>query len=290
MIPLAIFLHIPKTAGSSLSSCFNLNFDARERLYMDAGLMGLPPHAPQRAVRWDDDLIRQTVCRAPENTRYIYGHLAFFGIHRWLKPPREARYFTFLRDPVERVVSLYRFVKSRPAHDWNAEITSNDWSLEQWAAGSAWLERNDGQTRRLLLGCEDTSIHDAALSSHRLERAHLEIAKARLREFWFVGLTETFDDDAHYLYGHFGFYRFAPDLVVNASPKSDAVSDYARRLIAQENLLDAELYQYARELHAEYVQRNRMIYHYHRAMALKRRALHRWWRRFKTKIPASGRA
>lgn len=268
MKPLAIFLHIPKTAGSSLSACFNLNFAPSQQLYLDAGVMQLPPHSPESAARWDEKIIREYCEQNAKNIRYAHGHLAFYGVHHWLGEEYAPQYFTFLREPVARVISLYRYVKGQSEHDWNREISENNWTLENWARQSAWLKKRDGQTRRILLGSEDRSTHGAALHAPQLETAHLKIAKARLREFWFVGLTETFHDDAHFLYGQFGFRHFARDLVVNANRGNEQISSATRDLIAQQSPLDWQLYDFARPLHSQFLKQHFRSFHAHRLRAI----------------------
>ena len=86
-----IFLHIPKTAGTSLRNALVGGMEPSDRLFLYPEPFGLTvqelaalPIAQRRAAHW------------------IVGH-AYFGIDRFLG--RNARYLTFLREPLARLRS-----------------------------------------------------------------------------------------------------------------------------------------------------------------------------------------
>jgi len=93
-----LFMHIPKTAGTSMRLLLEQFFTKKQRVYLYGGE---PPGITLEAFR---DLPTDE----KEHVRLVYGHFRF-GVHEWL--PQKARYVTMLRDPVDRVVSLYYFYK-----------------------------------------------------------------------------------------------------------------------------------------------------------------------------------
>ena len=63
-------------------------------------------------------------------TRFALGHATYYGMHK-LAPNKEARYFIFLRDPAERVLSYYNtqmqlMNKKIPFDIWYKHQVKND--------------------------------------------------------------------------------------------------------------------------------------------------------------------
>ena len=95
-----LFMHIPKTAGTSIRSLLESPFAAHERAYLYNESWGISLEA-----------FRNLPNKEKEQFRLVCGHFNF-GVHEWM--PQEARYITILRDPVERVISLYHFIPNQP--------------------------------------------------------------------------------------------------------------------------------------------------------------------------------
>jgi hypothetical protein len=93
-----IFLHIPKTAGTSLIELLARNFAVGETLRMT------DVHRPV------DHLATDVEIALAEGKRLICGHFHYpviAGLRDAVMP------FTLLRDPVDRIVSLYRFWRTQ---------------------------------------------------------------------------------------------------------------------------------------------------------------------------------
>jgi hypothetical protein len=81
-----------------------------------------------------------------------------------------------------------------------------------------------------------------------------------LDEFWFVGLTETFDRDCGFLLGRLGATRFAKKNAIRVNSRKEAVSRASYTRIAAGNELDMELYEYARRRRLAFVRRRAIAY------------------------------
>jgi len=46
-----------------------------------------------------------------DKIKVIYGHTAYYGIHKFFNKPH--RYVTFIRNPIDRTISLYNFLMTR---------------------------------------------------------------------------------------------------------------------------------------------------------------------------------
>ena len=95
-----LFLHIPKTAGTTLNSILDANFDS-------GSVLDIYTEEQHQAVR---DL---TYNRLAEYD-LIRGHIFVQDYDEILDGPVPMRVFTFLRDPIERVISEYFFLKRWP--------------------------------------------------------------------------------------------------------------------------------------------------------------------------------
>jgi hypothetical protein len=101
--PLIAFVHIPKAGGTSLMRLLADTYG--EKLLQAHPEIGWPPTF-SNAVMADID-----------EKRFFYkayiGHFCY-GIHRVFK--RKTRYFSIVREPLERLESLYNFIRRFEAH------------------------------------------------------------------------------------------------------------------------------------------------------------------------------
>ena len=208
---IVIFLHIPKAAGSTLNRVIAQNYPPAAILKVggktDAALLG--------AVTGE--------------VRLIAGHRPF-GMHAQLTRP--FTYITVLRDPVERVLSQYHFLKRVAEHPLQRALASGELSLRDYARQSP-----DSQTRYLA----GSNTDDSTL---------LEQAKTNLTtHFAVAGLTERFDETVVLLQRALGWKvrPFANSNVSAGRLKSGGHSREDLDAIRECNQLDLALYDFARE-------------------------------------------
>ena len=163
--------------------------------------------------------------------------------------PADTRYITFLREPVDRVLShYYRHVhrtgtfKDQRRLGRGMVVTS---SLEE--ALEMQLPEISNLATRLL--CGDRAPMGA------LPPSALKAAKKNLREFACVGLQERFDESVVLLQRTLGL-GLIPYMSQHVSidrPTVGEIDDQQRARVAEANQLDAELYSLAGELFEEAV-------------------------------------
>jgi hypothetical protein len=140
---------------------------------------------------------------------------------------------TLLRDPVERVLSHLRSV-------WREDAPE---SLE--ARYDSFLGRgNNNMTKMLTLTADEMKA--TMYTRVDLDREHLERAKEALAGMGAVGLQERLEDFCTELTARFGWDLGEPR-AINVSPPGD-VPEGLRDRIAEDNPLDIELYEFAKEL------------------------------------------
>ncbi|MDH3688219.1 MAG: sulfotransferase family 2 domain-containing protein [Gammaproteobacteria bacterium] len=232
-----IFLHIPKTGGTTLR-----NIIAEQ--YEDDSVFSIGPLINEaiQGFRHQPQTRRQRI-------RLLQGHMAF-GLHIHLERP--ISYFTLLRDPMERALSDYCYVKTsshHPLHRLVAGMTVGDY-LQSGLTG----QLSNGQTRLL---CGDCMPGEPGIPGVRpMEEQDLELAISNLNEhFIVVGLVERFDETLTLLKRKLHWKR--PLYVkANVGPKDvghNMLSESDERLIAKLNDLDIRLYQTAERLFRQQV-------------------------------------
>lgn len=206
-----VFMHIPKTGGTTLNTIIKRMYKPDEILDHEslAGKMvGLHELTPAQK----------------NGIKVVAGHY-YYGVHEHFSA--SASYFTLLRDPIERVVSMYYFLRTYPGYERLQQMT-----LEQFAIAEG--EAHDQQTF-MLAG---------------LERGRDPVAaKAHLATFAVVGVTEMFDETLFMLSRRYGWDDISYTKV-NVGKDRLAVGEVGSRaveLIRQHNQLDFELHSIARE-------------------------------------------
>lgn len=105
---LFIFVHVPRTAGTTFVRQVEANYKKDELLRLYNKELGLDSN---KSYRHEDylKLVEKKIKKLgkkKKKIKVIYGHRVPCGIHRYFKN-REPYYITFLRDPLKRVKSLY---------------------------------------------------------------------------------------------------------------------------------------------------------------------------------------
>jgi len=218
-----IFLHLPKTGGSTLRRIIEREYPADAIFTIDPDvsgsidrLLGLPP-ARLEAIR------------------AVIGH-APYGLHEIV--PWPAAYVTLVREPVDRIVSHFAFAQRSPESPLHAEAGAGSGSLGRYVreAPSAPFF-NDGQTR--LLGSE--SPRDARPARPET----LTRALARIDDWvGVIGLTDRFGDSLAMMRSAFGWSRVRPGREKPGwnRPGWEDIPDSDLREVREHNRMDAELY------------------------------------------------
>ncbi len=228
------FVHIPKTAGSTLYRVLDRHYSRRHiyTIWRDGTLADF---------KHLDDARRAEI-------RLLRGHFGC-GLCGFL--PDDTRYFTLLREPLDRVLSYYYFVRRTPHHYSHTQVLSEGMSPADFFRSGIDFMVDNGQTR--LLADLETGQE---VGFGECTEEHLAAAKRNLRDrFAVVGLTEEFDRTLLLLKRAFGWrwLFYARQNVSTGRPRrpSPAALEAARAV----NRLDSELYRYASRLFAAHIER-----------------------------------
>ena len=168
-----VFLHIQKTAGTSIVTI------ARERYGTD-----LISHGDYIRLK-NTDIGKFS---------FVSGHFGFDYAQKYLR----GRYsFTFLRDPIERILSFYYFCRTQDPNEFPQYAICQNLSLTEFFE----LAQHDNYIRQFVwnhmtsqLACGFDSPKKLTLSDFSGDDL-IEMAINNLMQFSYVGFTETADMD-----------------------------------------------------------------------------------------------
>lgn len=211
--PLVVFVHIQKTAGKSLRQLLY-------RQYTRRGTRLVKNYFTQGEA--SETFVRELAASPPPHLRVAHGHMLFWPDCGW---PEGTEFFTMLRDPVERVISHYYWLRMRSERF-------------QKTLGEAVRDGSIGDNLQ-------TRVISATMPPFgQLPQEALDRAIERLEWFSVVGLTERFDESLVLLTRTLGWRRMVytrENVTPNRKPR-DEISAEEIELIREHNALDLELY------------------------------------------------
>jgi hypothetical protein len=241
-----VFIHIPKTAGTTVRTVIRTSEPGERNGRPGANVFrGGGGSNPKTLEKLRDEPQSLNL----DYLRVLHGHLPF-GASEYLErgfPDHVFRYFTFLRDPVERSLSHYFEVLRRPRRLFDEGEVAED--LAPLPPGTTFEEAveagylHDNVQTRMLSGAVDPF---APVSVETLERAKRNLSE----RFALVGLTERLDESLVLAKQRLGFRNIlVGSRRVNTSrPRGAQVPAALHDTAERANQYDIELYRFARHL------------------------------------------
>ena len=224
------FLHTPKTAGSTLEAVIGHQYGYRGIRRVDFR-------------RYNDSCrdLRNLPVEEKMQTRVVLGHFLFSeNLHG--DYPRPYTYISVLRDPVERVISNYYYIRKRPNSRFHETVASGATSLEEFVRSGAEPYNFNAQTRFLAGAGEN-------VPSSEVTAATLELAKENVeKHFTAIAITERFDESLMLLRHKLGWswpFHLGAQKVNADKPNRGAIPASAIEAIEEANQLDRELYRWS---------------------------------------------
>jgi len=226
-----IFLHVPKSAGTTLNRLIEWEYPLFEMYSVDPVLF-----------RWSRARLWRLPQRRLKRFRVFKGHMPF-GLHAIL--PQPATYITVIRGAVERVISAYYFMSNYKLHPNYWKFRREGWTLEDFVRRSP---RENVQTK-MIAGAD----YDAPCTAEILAKA-----KNNLQYFSVIGLTERFEESLALMKLRFGWKleSYSSFNVTRTRPKKRDLPQSTLDLISERNRFDIELYECAAKIFEEAINKN----------------------------------
>lgn len=242
-----LFLHIPKTGGTTL------------RHHLDKNVMPARLIVPDTALYVNEIRHRYSHFLNEKDFIYIRGHLEF-DWNVFLDEYKEhTQGVIILRDPVSRFRSTYSYQIEKWAYEGMygkrlvdlrpqslsevVDIIKEDVRQKKYST-NMFYEVNNGMTRRL-------SGVGTKAPFGEMTPDMLKTAKKNLKErFAVTGLTEEYNKFLYLLVNKLG-WDINPSIHKNTSKKKINITEEDRKAILSLNRLDAQLYEYAQTLFEE---------------------------------------
>ena len=219
-----VHCHLPKTGGKTFKEILIRQYDGKPKVYQ-------PPDA---GVDSKDDN------RAIKEADVLCGHFNFNWIFPHLRKDRLL--FVWLRDPVERCLSMYNYwhltkVNIAPAK----KIRKEHWTVD------AFFQKQDEYKDPWLYSY--MSFLGLETSGRQSVYGIVDRAKANLELFDFIGITENFKKDLQRLKKQFGFdIKYKSKNVTPDWAKRTSITKRQRMVYTTLLQPEYEIYEHAKEL------------------------------------------
>jgi hypothetical protein len=225
-----IFFHIQKTAGSAISEHIINNSPGK------------------KFMRWGDFI--QIPKENRDNFYFISGHFGFdYG-----KDILDKSYsFTFLRDPIKRILSYYTFCKQIiPTNESKTKIKGSDlireMTIEEYIESEipAIYNNVDNLQTWFMAGSFNQKTRED-MTNYSVESI-LEMAKENLSRLNYVGFHETFSKDFYHISQDLKMPKPKTGKVVNVSINPVDINSLSPQLLKKfepKIYLDRQLYEFA---------------------------------------------
>jgi hypothetical protein len=208
-------LHIPKTAGTSFRNILKEVYGQNAVVRFDIN--------NKRVVRLNQEIY--TKKSLPE-ARVIHGHFAYKDINALFNIPADTKKITWLRNPVERVISNYFYLESRLKTLLNEE-----------------------QNNLNILSKMQRSLIEYARDEINRNRQSKFLNGITLEEFDFVGIQEDFENDLVKISKALNWEKKPNTLYQNKTPvKKNVIDSEIIQEIERLNQDDMEMYKKALNL------------------------------------------
>lgn len=231
-----IHLHIPKAAGNTLTSLFRKVFSPEETFICGNNEFGLNHYQSNvHFIQMDDG--------QKSRYRFIAGHVEFALIQSY--PVRHFS-FTFMRNPLSRINSLYYYIMQNERHHLHATVVDEGHSIESLCELGIWHELDNGMCRRIS-GVAD-SIPYGECTPEVLAAAKYNLEN----NISFVGIHERFNESLFLLLHALDAVELLDYDKKNVTRKKRLdreLSASTKKALDRFNRYDLELYAHARELY-----------------------------------------
>lgn len=269
--PIYIFVHIPKTAGTTLIKNITKNLKPGESLELNPETLGVSENINKAKIEAAVNKLAKKKGKNLNKIRFVYGHTVPYGIHKYFK--RSPRYLTIVRNPAKRIASIYNYLAGQYKYGLDNKLKRR-FKQVYFVNGKAknfkgWYKR------RFLVDDQDLALLNTFQTLVKLgyvrkaSRTEKDFVKD-LGKFYFVGITKNFNNDSLFLYDMLGIKKFF--FSENISPKTVDLGKNPglREQIEKDHPRSTKLFHAALKVNRKYLRRHSDYWKAVRRVRLKR--------------------
>ena len=211
-----VSLHIPKSSGTSFRNTLKAVYGNKSVKRLDIN---------NKHIKIDEKVYEKSSLKS--NIRVIHGHFKFNSVFEKIELSEATPVIAWLRDPVERVISNYFYLKKII----NEKIRTSD---------------DDGNLGDRML----KSLTEYARTEENRNRISKFLSGAKLEDFFFIGIVENYENDLATLSKLLNWKKYPIIKHNQTSKEKPFVSEEDREFIKSLNENDVQLYNAALEIKA----------------------------------------
>jgi hypothetical protein len=240
--PKILFCHIPKTGGITFCDILRRQYNNDEIFMIEARkknkFLGVFAYG-NKYLTLNFKAYQVLPSESREKVRIFLGDHMGYGTHTFLN--EKLKYLTFLREPSERVISLYYHLLKFKGMGLRLK---RNVSLKEFVEADYFSQISNGQTIMLAEGYGDKTIFYDNKTKH-CTSATLELALSNLQNHFIRPcITERFDECLLLLKMHLG-WSYPIYIKLNVNTQKETISNIPEdilKIIKERNVYDYQLY------------------------------------------------
>jgi len=234
------------------------NFKKEEILEISSKALNLSEKFDKRTYEREiKNFLKNKTHKQLNKIKFVHGHAIPYGIHKYFK--KEARYITFIRNPVRRIPSIYNYFYTlfERKKDKELEKRLNRVFLvkDEIPEFETWYNAKFRRKSKDIAFMSTYHLLSELGYIKKTDKTASQIQKS-LNKFYFIGITKNFKTDSLFLYQKFGINKYF--LSENVSKR---YIDYQKnqkllKLISKDNPISMEIFYAAIRFNQDFINKN----------------------------------